>query len=217
MKVNGWKVGVAFLTLIATGGFALGDLVNGDFNDGTTGGWGIFPSNDASSDVVNTAESNNVLKLLAKNTYVGGNLQEAGLSSVTVTQPDMTNLFVLYAPSGTTDLEFNASVDGVGATWPRADVFISYTRLDAMPGMVFHTITQGDSAWRLRTLSLDNIDIAQTVSLQIVVESNNAPDGNGDAQVTGYFDDFAFVPEPASAALLAVGVLAALRRRPRRC
>ncbi len=202
---------VVLTTMFIAGGFASGDIVNGSFDTGTTYGWMVLAGANSSYSVVDITESDNVLKMDTIADYSGGT---PPLSYVTAAQPDIFSTPFLYAPSGTTAIEFNAKAVVAGVTWPTIDVQVSYTDLLNTFRTASCVITESDADWRLRTITLSDIDTTKSLSFQVRVIANHQPDGDL-ATATGYFDDFAFVPEPATVTLLSLGGIAILRRRRR--
>lgn len=206
------RAAVLVTTLVVAGGFASGDIVNGGFDTGTTYGWMVLPFSIASYSVVDITESNKVLKLDASNTFDEEDAPEQPYSSLTAVQPDGIVASSLYAPAGTDALEFYAKAVVVGTTWPTMDVQVNYTDLSSGAQSVSHVITASNAGWQLRTIDLTGIDTSQSLSFQIRVINDQDPD-NGLSQSIGYYDDFAFVPEPATMTMLALGGIAMLRRR----
>jgi PEP-CTERM motif-containing protein len=208
------RAAVLVTTLFVAGGFASGDIVNGSFDTGTTYGWMVLPFSITAYNVMDITESSKVLMLDASNTFNEEDAPEQPESSLTVVQPDGIVASSLYAPAGTNAMEFYAKAVVVGTTWPTMDVQVNYTDLSSVSQTASHIIAESNAGWQLRTIDLTGIDTSQSVSFQIRVINDQDPDG-GLSQSIGYYDDFAFVPEPATMTLLALGGIAMLRRRRR--
>ncbi len=205
---------VVLTALFITGNVASGDIVNGSFDTGTTYGWMVLPFSVASYSVVDITESDDVLKLDASNTFDEEGDLEQMQSSITAIQPDGMVATMLYAPTGTTALEFYAKAVVTGASWPTMDVQVNYFDSSNMSHTASYTITESNADWQLRTIYLTGIDTSKSLSFQIRVINNQDPE-DGVSQSFGYYDDFAFVPEPATMTLLTLGGIAMLRRRRR--
>ena len=212
--------GIVMTCLIVCAGSTVcpADIVNGDFEDGVNGWWvAPTPSSDTSLAYGQTADvgGNNVLELFAKTTYTWSGsewLRDQGEDSNVMVSQGF--LGALYAPAGTTSLDFYASATAVGSSWPSVDVTFNYTKLNGDPDSISLPITESGSSWGLRTVLLLDIDVDEPVSIQIRAIADqdlyDNGDGTGVAEVTARFDDFVFIPEPCSLTLLLVGSIGVL-------
>ena len=215
------RIVMTCLIVCAGSTVCLGDIINGDFEDGTNGWWVVpTPTGDPSLAYGQTADvgGNNVLELFAKTTYTwSGNewlRDQSEDSNVMVSQGFLSGL---YAPAGTTSLDFYASATAVGSSWPSVDVTFNYTKLNGDPDSISLPITESGSSWGLRTITFNEIDTDEAVSIQIRAIADqdlyDNGDGTGVAEVTARFDDFVFIPEPCSLTLLLTGSLGALLKK----
>jgi len=216
-----WAAGLCASVLFLLAGPVSADLQNGHFTEGVDGldGWDATPfvlEGQATQQVgdYNPYGTNlpHVLRMDAWNDP-GDTWFEASTSQYIVT-PDENGRFV---PAGTTALSFYGAGDPsipTGASWPLISVSVTYVDTGGNPQTDFYDITEGDSAWRLRTLNLlSPLDPYEIVTVQMSLSGDSIP-ADETLTAVGYFDDFKFVPEPMTMTALGLGaVLGLLRRR----
>ena len=216
----------------------LAGVINGTFTsdslraDGTRlpDGWmaTLTPEDDLAlgiQDIVTThATSTAVLKCGAANTYSwideAWEVDQDDYSSVEVMQIN------IIASAGDSELSFKGAAfyegadiyAGDGRFQPAVVVSAVYARNDMSLGSPLLVI--GDSDWVERTIPLPDLNAAFPVQIKVFLtselDSEETHVAGVDAKsviVTGYFDDFALVPEPATLCLLAMGALVFRRKR----
>jgi len=216
-----WAAGLCASVLVLLAGPVSADLYNGHFTEGVDGldGWDATPfvlQGQASQQVGSYnpygTSLPHVLKIDAWND--AGETAFSASTSQYIVVPDGEGMFV---PAGTSALSFYGAGEAVvptGGSWPEISVSVTYTDTLGTPRTDFYDVTEGDSAWRLRTLSLlSPLDPYQIVVVQMTLSGDSVPAGET-LTATGYFDDFNFIPEPATMTALGLGaVLGLLRRR----
>lgn len=131
----------------------------------------------------------------------------------------------LYALVGTTELQFDAKIAiqaPSGGTQDRVWVEVSYNYdgsvFNAVEGLAFSSTED----WSGYVLELPGMDVSKKINLNVYARSGDGLSGavgeydgqTVDLIAEAWFDNFQFIPEPTSAAVLCLGlVLIALRRR----
>ncbi len=197
MRRIGRVLGVCggILALVAAG--ATADISNGDFSSGLTD-WTV--QEDLAGGTSHAVEATyasavNVLRLSAE-TGAGGR----GISAYT---PEF--VVGMFAPAGTDALRFDAAVELTGndtPDWNNLEISVEVSYNDFVDTATWQ-ITESGASWANRTLSLPNLDIAGQVLVTAKVV--NSHDASKDVTANAYVDNFEFVPEACSIALLVAG------------
>ncbi len=237
-------VAAAVLAVLALGGGARADIINGDFSnealDGSAG-WVIAYASNADPLRVLVEVADGQLHVMTSNTWnwtvdeYGQNGQwvceepvDSAAAIMQVVQPDE---YGYYAPANTTAIEFDAEItisgnpaSNVGPESAGVRFDVQYHNNSGTTGLV----PLGDIV-PMQTLrvempylvanSEDGIQLILTASSALAVLP--AAPGDDDPlsftiEVNAYFDNFHFVPEPMSAGLLLAGAALLVLRRRRR-
>lgn len=208
MSRRAWMQSIV-LAILTVPTLAWGGLTNGSFTGGSTSPWDIAATGDGATYWVEPtySGSDNVLAMKAVNNadnysdvVANGLFEQDGLGN--------------YLPAGTTRLAFLGGIEVLcndsSEPRPTIDVSVIYSKVgQMMPAKAILTLTEADAAFGPRSLELPDIDVTAAPLLVIRVQNELT----SAMTATGYFDNFSFVPEPATMALLAVGVMALTRRR----
>lgn len=208
-------------------------IQNGDFENATDlEHWTAVPlaAPDANNALVEEIDSagDDQLHLMARNTYTwGGGVWAMDQFLGSIAQSTNPADYDLYAPAGTTALQFDAKIDiqilsGDSATrvWAKVDYNFGETIFDATEALTF----SASSDWATYVLDLPGLDVSKLIDLNIYARSGDGlvgPVGESEGQTVdlvaeAWFDNFQFIPEPISAVMLAIGgVGLVLRKRPR--
>lgn len=229
---GGRRLCVAGVVVLALGGIARADIVNGGFSSGLSG-WQsqVSPLNDESLalvEVVNDQVFGARLHVVTANTYNWDEgksqwlLQETDFSAAVATQNVPADANDFYAPPGTTALEFDADIEILGAPAGNSGagvlVGVNYneTRLNEVAGDGLLR----DGAARVwidmpgLVANQPGIDFYIVGTSQLDVTPNPDDEASYTITVNAYFDNFTFVPEPVSASLLLLGgAMLTVRRR----
>jgi len=220
---------VVFLAMAACPQLSPADILNGDFESAVDlAHWTkvALAAPDPSYAVVDevTDLGNDELYLMAHNTYTWSGtswvLNEFIGSIAQASNPADYNL---YAPTGTTKLSFDAKVDILsvpGDAAPRLRVEVQYNFSGGVFGATAN-LALGDADWANHSINLPGLDLAKKMNLNVYARSGDgiaAPAGQYVGQTTnliaeGWFDNFRFVPDPVSAAMLVLGGAAIVMRR----
>lgn len=195
-------IAVGLSTLIAAGASAQELTMNGGFETGDTSFWQYFPSGSSSFNITNDAYSGNFAAELFNNAPATGALvKQANLGIGQVNPGDMIEISFAakgsFANGGVAFAEFFSEIDGGGTS--------SSEILGGGP----LALTDTYQTFTFQTLA--GSDVSGGVTLQF-----GAITGADQGSVAVLFLDDAsvrVVPTPATAALLGLGGLAALRRR----
>lgn len=189
--------------------------------------WSVSPYPTLPADQVTWSINSGVLTANTYNSYTWTGTPSDGYwdtdQDYSVCQATQT----VMAPAGTTGMNFRAMAQFIGATivgnslgGPVVTVSVFYSRNTPSPEpapRAFITTNSSD----LQYMALADLDPSAPVTIRLLVTSEVSEDQpynlneKLDAQVTGQFSDFAFVvPEPATMAILAAGLVAtSIRRR----
>ncbi len=198
--------------LIISAGIGFADLMNGDFTGGSTLGWNLLDSGQATYSVISSyGGSSDVLMLTAEST------DDENFSSMTASAFALDDGSGNYVPVGTNALEFDAEgfFSQSGETWPTIDVSVNYINLGGGFDSATLTIDLANASWASRSLALPSLDTTELVTVMVRVIADYEPPVEETWTVNGYFDNFAFVPEPASCGLMIAAVAALVSRRRR--
>ncbi len=229
---TGKRFAAAFLGCIAflACGAAIAAIPNGDLEDANELNYwlkvAIVDPSDSNYAVVNETTdppSNDRLHLLAKNSYTwwgeaNGWLRDQIIdSSAEAINPydPMDPNYRLYAPAGTTTVQFEAKIEidtAESRAQPLANLWVKirYNDGNAVAETYFYSTTD----WNVYTIDLPGVNLSESVSLLVHagsrVDLDYVADGGTVGEkfypvAEGWFDNFQFIPEPCSLALLVVG------------
>ncbi len=241
MKSNTFKTLATAAVVVLLCGGAGADILNGDFSTGDTTDWQVQDSalgtGSASHEIVDYSGNTKTFHGEAEITYQWDGSQwvlpTSGFDFATITLIQPQSGVTLDAPNGTTTLSFTAAtiykVDDVGDD---ADGQVSVTlawekKTDPSDNDV-NFVQINDDAFKNYQVDItdqnviDNIDQYKFTVTALVncVRNGDEPGGEnqGDEmkiEIDAYFDDFEFVPEPATVLLLSGGGLITLLRKRR--
>ncbi len=224
MKMRALWCGLSIAVCALAANPAAGALLNSDFSSGTDD-WAfqVDPLSGEATDYGVTSSYQGNSDVLWVSVENSADVSDASVSVSTDSDDNPVWQDSMWIPTYTTAMEFYAAVDDSqagDATW-NVQVKVSYfdNGLDAYNVVQAPvTIDNSNAAWGLRSFPMPNVN-PQSQSLPmiltILVESQNDLSGEDTSTVTAYFDDFTFVPEPGTLGVLAIGAVAAIRRRRR--
>jgi hypothetical protein len=220
---------VAVLMTVAAWGEAGAYILNGDFEDPSDlAHWVAVPIGDLGMVTVEEITgASDQLHLAASNSYTWSGaewlLTDGETGSIAMASNPLD--YDLYAPSGTTALSFDAKVaiaSIAGDDAERILVEVSYNFDGGMFGST-ESLWLAEGDWAQQSMSLPGLDTSKKMNITVYARSGDGLTGEAgieqgqtaDLIAEGWFDNFAFVPEPASMLLLAVGGCAMVLRRRR--
>jgi hypothetical protein len=220
---------LAGILTMAFWGQAGANIVNGDFEAPTDlAHWvavGIGDPGDVLAEEI-TGPSDE-LHMMAANSYTWDGddwlLSEEEIGSIAIANNPSD--YQLFAPAGTDALSFDARVavaSIAGDELERLLVEVAYN----FDGAVFgasQSLWLGEEDWTRHSLSLPGLDTSKQMNISVYARGGDGLTGQDGVEpgattnviAEGWFDNFAFVPEPASMLVLAVGGCAMLLRRKR--
>jgi len=212
--------------LLAGASAVRADIINGGFDNGLDGYGVVIPAVDPSLALVEVVGGR--LHIVSSNTYTWDGTQWQ------IGEPDNAGIMVaqtvpeeagFWAPAGTDAIEFDAEVAVTGvpalpAGNMSAFAWFTINYNGAVNFSDFLTDVDGTVHVDMPGLVPDNnADISFVVSVYSLLDAfpeDPQVDDSITVTVDSYFDNFHFVPEPASMLVLAAGALAIVARRRRR-